>query len=132
MEDIITVLVLVLLPPLAASGGGASLRQTMDVAMLKLAVLTAIVMLAGARFVPWLLLRVARLRSRELFTHRRTGDGHVHRDGFVCDLRCVTERVRDDSHVHLCYTNDLFGHPFEQRAATQADAFFDRLRRERR
>jgi CPA2 family monovalent cation:H+ antiporter-2 len=69
VEDIITVLVLVLLPPLAASGGdGSSLWQTMGMAMLKLAVLTAIVMLAGARFVPWLLLRVARLRSRELFT----------------------------------------------------------------
>jgi CPA2 family monovalent cation:H+ antiporter-2 len=63
------VLVLVLLPPLAASGGdGLSLWRTMGLAMLKLAVLTAIVMLAGARFVPWLLLRVARLRSRELFT----------------------------------------------------------------
>jgi CPA2 family monovalent cation:H+ antiporter-2 len=37
-------------------------------AVAKLAVLTLIVMLAGARFVPWLLLRVARLRSRELFT----------------------------------------------------------------
>jgi K+:H+ antiporter len=36
--------------------------------MLKLALLTAIMMLAGARFFPWLLLRVARLRSRELFT----------------------------------------------------------------
>ena len=69
VEDIITVLVLVLLPPLAATGGsGASLWQTMGIAMLKLAVLTAIVMLAGARFFPWLLLRVARLRSRELFT----------------------------------------------------------------
>ena len=69
VEDIITVLVLVLLPPLAASGGGgASIWQTMGVAMLKLALLTAIVLLAGARFVPWLLLRVARLRSRELFT----------------------------------------------------------------
>jgi len=69
VEDIITVLVLVLLPPLAASGtGGANIWQTMGVAVLKLAVLTAIVMLAGARFVPWLLLRVARLRSRELFT----------------------------------------------------------------
>jgi monovalent cation:H+ antiporter-2, CPA2 family len=69
VEDIITVLVLVLLPPLAASGGaGSSLWQTMGVALLKLAVLTAIVLLAGARFVPWLLLRVARLRSRELFT----------------------------------------------------------------
>ncbi len=69
VEDIITVLVLVLLPPLAATGaGGAGLWQTMALAVLKLAVLTAIMMLAGARFVPWLLLRVARLRSRELFT----------------------------------------------------------------
>ncbi|HMJ05107.1 MAG TPA: cation:proton antiporter [Chthoniobacterales bacterium] len=69
VEDIITVLVLVLLPPLATSGaGGSNIWQTMGVALLKLAVLTAIVLLAGARFVPWLLLRVARLRSRELFT----------------------------------------------------------------
>jgi len=69
VEDIITVLVLVLLPPLAATGGdGSNIWQTMGVALLKLAVLSAIVLLAGARFVPWLLLRVARLRSRELFT----------------------------------------------------------------
>lgn len=69
VEDIITVLVLVLLPPLATTGGdGVSVWETMGVAMLKLAILTAIVMFAGARFVPWLLLRVARLRSRELFT----------------------------------------------------------------
>src|SRR5678815_674898 len=68
-DSITTVLVLVLLPPLAATGGnGTSLWQTIGVAVLKLAVLTAIVILAGARFVPWLLLRVARLRSRELFT----------------------------------------------------------------
>jgi CPA2 family monovalent cation:H+ antiporter-2 len=69
VEDIITVLVLVILPPLAASGDGESnIWQTMGIAMLKLALLTGIIMLAGARFVPWLLLRVARLRSRELFT----------------------------------------------------------------
>jgi CPA2 family monovalent cation:H+ antiporter-2 len=69
VEDIITVLVLVLLPPLAATGGnGAGLWQIIATAVLKLALLTAIMMLAGARFVPWLLLRVARLRSRELFT----------------------------------------------------------------
>ena len=69
VEDIITVLVLVLLPPLAATGGeGTNLWQTIGLAVLKLAVLTSIIMLAGARFVPWLLLRVARLRSRELFT----------------------------------------------------------------
>lgn len=69
VEDIITVLVLVLLPPLAGTGGeGSSIWQTMGTAVLKLAILTAIVMLAGARFIPWLLLRVARLRSHELFT----------------------------------------------------------------
>jgi CPA2 family monovalent cation:H+ antiporter-2 len=69
VEDIITVLVLVLLPLFAPGGGdGASLWQTISVAMLKLALLTAIVLFAGARFVPWMLLRVARLRSRELFT----------------------------------------------------------------
>ena len=69
VEDIITVLVLVLLPPLAATGsGGVSVWETMGLAMLKLAILTAIIMFAGARFFPWLLLRVARLRSRELFT----------------------------------------------------------------
>jgi monovalent cation:H+ antiporter-2, CPA2 family len=68
-EDIITVLVIVLLPPLAATGGnGGGLWQTIGVAVAKLAVLTAIMLLAGARLVPWLLLRIARLRSRELFT----------------------------------------------------------------
>lgn len=69
VEDILTVLVLVLLPPLASGlehEGG--LWQTLGVALLKLVVLIAIVMVAGAWFVPWLLLRVARLRSRELFT----------------------------------------------------------------
>ena len=68
VEDIITVLVLVLLPPLAAAGGASGLWQTIGWAVGKLALLTAIMMLAGARFIPWLLLRVARLRSRELFT----------------------------------------------------------------
>src|SRR4029077_14259911 len=69
VENIITLFVLVLLPQLAATGGNeTSLWQTVGIAVLKLAVLTAIVTLAGARFFPWLLLRVARLRSRELFT----------------------------------------------------------------
>ncbi len=68
-EDVITVLVLVLLPPLAATGGNsAGLWQTIGLALAKLTVLTALVLLAGARLVPWLLLRIARLRSRELFT----------------------------------------------------------------
>ncbi len=68
VEDIITVLVLVVLPPLAAGGAGSGVWGSIGMATLKIAVLTAIVLLAGARFVPWLLLRIARLRSQELFT----------------------------------------------------------------
>ncbi|MCC6713478.1 MAG: cation:proton antiporter [Candidatus Dadabacteria bacterium] len=69
VEDIITVLVLVLLPPLAASADGeGGIFKTAGIAVVKLVVLTVIMMFAGARFVPHLLHRVARLRSRELFT----------------------------------------------------------------
>jgi CPA2 family monovalent cation:H+ antiporter-2 len=69
VEDLLTVLVLVLLPPLAAGNeGSGSLLKTAGIATLKLVVLSVIVLLAGARVVPWLFLRVARLRSRELFT----------------------------------------------------------------
>jgi CPA2 family monovalent cation:H+ antiporter-2 len=68
VEDLITVLVIVILPPLAGGGGGAGVWQSVGLAALKIVVLTAIVLLGGARLVPWLLLRVARLRSQELFT----------------------------------------------------------------
>lgn len=68
VQDIVMVLVLVLLPPLAATDDPSQIGLTILVAFGKLVLLTAIVVLAGARFVPWLLLRVARLRSDELFT----------------------------------------------------------------
>lgn len=68
VEDILTVLVLVLLPALAAGGGGAGLFQAAGLAVLKLGALAAVMAVVGVRFVPWLLLRVARLKSRELFT----------------------------------------------------------------
>jgi CPA2 family monovalent cation:H+ antiporter-2 len=68
VEDIITVLVLVLLPPFGGSGLGSNLLQTIGLSILKLALLAALVLLPGARLVPWLLLRVARFRSYELFT----------------------------------------------------------------
>jgi CPA2 family monovalent cation:H+ antiporter-2 len=82
VEDIFTVILLVLIPVLgtevhasqaaaeghaaAASGGG--LWWTLGIALAKLAVLVAIVLVAGAKIVPWALVKVARLRSRELFT----------------------------------------------------------------
>lgn len=69
VEDLITVLVLVMLPALVPgeSGSGNMLKAT-GWALLKLAILGGLFALAGAKLVPWLLLRVARLRSRELFT----------------------------------------------------------------
>lgn len=69
VEDLITVLVLVMLPALAShKEGGSGVLATIGLAVFKLAVFGGLVAFAGPRFVPWLLLRVARLRSRELFT----------------------------------------------------------------
>ena len=70
VEDIITVLVLVVLPAFApgSAGGGGNLWANAGLAVLKLAALGGVMAVVGARFVPWLLLRVARLKSRELFT----------------------------------------------------------------
>lgn len=79
VEDILTVVLLVLVPALGegtgaarsasqAAGGSPSLWQAVGIALLKLAVLGVILRAAGARFVPWVLSQVARLRSRELFT----------------------------------------------------------------
>lgn len=80
VEDIFTVLALVLVPMMAvedvAAGaaeaahgpGGGSVLAGMTWAVVKLLALVAIVFLAGSRVVPWILERVARLRSRELFT----------------------------------------------------------------
>ena len=78
VEDILTVLVLVMLPALAATGLGAGGAEEggsfVDVlkaaggAVGKLLALGAVVAVVGSRVVPWLLLRVARLRSPELFT----------------------------------------------------------------
>jgi CPA2 family monovalent cation:H+ antiporter-2 len=74
VEDIFTVIVLVLIPILgsgeADAEGAASpaLWTSLGLAILKLAALVAIVMLAGSRVIPWAMVQVARLRSRELFT----------------------------------------------------------------
>ncbi|MDR2982136.1 MAG: cation:proton antiporter [Puniceicoccales bacterium] len=80
VEDIITVVVLVLLPALAvdqavveagAEGAGGSwmkLAIAAGIAVAKMGILGAIVVVAGAKLVPWFLLKIARSRSRELFT----------------------------------------------------------------
>jgi CPA2 family monovalent cation:H+ antiporter-2 len=78
VEDLLAVLVLVLLPTLApilggeGSAGGAQPGPEMlgpiGLALAKAAVFAVVMVVAGARLVPWLLLVVAREGSRELFT----------------------------------------------------------------
>jgi CPA2 family monovalent cation:H+ antiporter-2 len=79
VEDLVTVLVLVLLPALAVSLGGNSLANsglTEDGNMLQMLLATlgnvvtfvVLMLAAGARLLPWLLECVVRTRSRELFT----------------------------------------------------------------
>ena len=78
VEDLFTVLVLVLLPVVATSlggevpegmaGAGDSIATALPIALLKLVALGAVMFVVAARAVPWLLLYVARTGSRELFT----------------------------------------------------------------
>ena len=85
VEDLLTVLVLVLIPamgsaplaataPLAASHAtgeataSGTVLITLAVALLKLGAFVAILFVVGSRVIPWAMVRVARLRSRELFT----------------------------------------------------------------
>jgi K+:H+ antiporter len=67
VEDILTVVVLVVIPALAPSAAGA-LLPSLAIALLKLAALVVLVLVVGARVLPKVLTLVARLRSRELFT----------------------------------------------------------------
>ncbi len=80
VEDVLTVVVLVMIPVLGAAPAGHDGAPAAEgaapvnplvavaVALLKLAALVAVVVVVGARVVPWALTQVARLRSRELFT----------------------------------------------------------------
>jgi CPA2 family monovalent cation:H+ antiporter-2 len=79
VEDLVTVLVLVLLPPLALwlreNGGvpieGAADRTlftTLAITVGQLAMFIALMLVVGRRLFPWLLWQIARTGSRELFT----------------------------------------------------------------
>lgn len=74
VEDLATVLILVLLPPLAGVLGGnteaaaAPLWQTIGKTLLEVSAFIALMLLVGRRALPWLLWQVARTGSRELFT----------------------------------------------------------------
>ena len=71
VEDLFTVIALVLLPSLSGvlnGGGGAPVYSAVGWALIKMAGLVLLVWLLGRSVVPWLLRAVARTRSRELFT----------------------------------------------------------------
>ena len=66
MEDILSVLILVLMPTLAMNGEGFN-WQDLVVTLLKAAAFVAIMFFVGVRLFPWLLNKIAHTRSRELF-----------------------------------------------------------------
>jgi CPA2 family monovalent cation:H+ antiporter-2 len=77
VEDLVMVLVLVLLPPLATSLGGnlpdagagdQNLLTTLVITLGQVSVFIALMLVLGRRLFPWLLWQVARTGSRELFT----------------------------------------------------------------
>lgn len=75
VEDMVTVLVLVLMPALAGVLGGqgeaasaSSVWETIGMTMLEIAGFVAVMLVVGRRVLPWLLWYVAGTGSRELFT----------------------------------------------------------------
>jgi CPA2 family monovalent cation:H+ antiporter-2 len=72
VEDLVIVLALVILPLLIIQPGdtlnGIELAQSIGWTLLKVAVFIAVMLVAGTRLLPWILIRIAHTRSRELFT----------------------------------------------------------------
>jgi CPA2 family monovalent cation:H+ antiporter-2 len=71
VQDLAMVLAVVLLPALAGGAAlppGQSLAGSLAVTLLKVTLFIVLMLFVGARVVPWLLARVARTGSRELFT----------------------------------------------------------------
>ena len=66
VEDLATVLILVFMPTLANTSGGFD-WEALGLTLLKAAGFVALVLFAGTRLIPWILLRIAHTRSRELF-----------------------------------------------------------------
>ena len=94
VEDIFTVLVLVLLSSFAlvASGdsAGGNVVFALGEALLKAAALGVLMVVVGARVVQWLLLQVAREGSQEMVHAGRAGSRTGHRLRVERRLRCLT------------------------------------------
>jgi Kef-type K+ transport system, predicted NAD-binding component len=75
VEDLVMVIALVLVPLLAVAGaqsGGATdwgqVAMTIGGTLLSVVIFVAFMLVVGARVLPWVLVRIAHTRSRELFT----------------------------------------------------------------
>jgi K+:H+ antiporter len=70
VEDVFTVLALVVIPAIApgSTGGPLAVAGAIGLALVKTAALTAVMLFVGARFLPFILGHVEREGSRELFT----------------------------------------------------------------
>ncbi len=78
VEDVFTVIILVMIPALARAGSVVEEAQgtsshmhwlvSLAVVLGKLAVMVILLYVAGSRIVPWILIHVAQVKSRELFT----------------------------------------------------------------
>ncbi|WP_332653266.1 cation:proton antiporter domain-containing protein [Brevundimonas sp.] len=72
VEDLVIVLALVILPLLVAGTGetvsALALAQSIGWTLLKVAGFVTFMLVVGTRVLPWLLIRIAHTRSRELFT----------------------------------------------------------------
>ena len=69
VEDLLTVLVLVMMPAIfGETAAGSNLTASLAIALVKVVALTILVLVGGRRVVPWLLTKIATTRSRELFT----------------------------------------------------------------
>ena len=73
VEDLVIIFAIVILPQFAGLGQGASLdplqmASAMAMTLLKVGVFVALMVFVGGRFFPWLIVRVAHTKSRELMS----------------------------------------------------------------
>ncbi|GMO67242.1 MAG: cation:proton antiporter [Endomicrobiia bacterium] len=73
VEDILTIFILVILPNLPeilsnSSSAAVGIFKPIGITLLRLTILSLLIMKFGGRFVPWLLSKIAKTRSQELFT----------------------------------------------------------------
>lgn len=66
LEDLATVAIVVLLPAVLGESAGNPLENLL-VALAKTGIFVAVMLFVGGRLLPWILIRIAHLRSRELF-----------------------------------------------------------------